>query len=89
MYILFPVAWMYYFGTNLDGRFSTPDFWPKAGETHKIPFERDEMAAEIERLRNRRLALRERRLAAGQVPRQEDAQGESVGSTVQIRGEER
>lgn len=62
MYILFPIGWMYYFGTNLDNRFAVPDFWPKPGETHKIPFEREELGQELERLRTRRLALRDARL---------------------------
>lgn len=54
---------MYYFGTNLDQRFSVPDFWPKPEETHKIPFEREEMAQELQRLKERRLRLRQERLA--------------------------
>lgn len=53
---------MYYFGTNLDNRFSVPDFWPKPHETHRIPFEREEMAEELKRLKERRLRLREARL---------------------------
>ncbi|KAI9813774.1 MAG: hypothetical protein M1827_003564 [Pycnora praestabilis] len=62
MYIMFPIATMYYFGTNLDARFSVPDFWPKAENTHKIPFEKEEIQAELERLRLRRLELRATRL---------------------------
>ncbi|KAF2204361.1 hypothetical protein GQ43DRAFT_446787 [Delitschia confertaspora ATCC 74209] len=62
MYILFPIGIMYYFGTNLDGKFSVPDFWPKPEQTHKIPFDRDEIKNELERLRAKRLALREKRL---------------------------
>ncbi|OBW64331.1 MAG: Uncharacterized protein AUREO_056010 [Aureobasidium pullulans] len=61
MYIMFPIGWMYYFGTNLDERFSIPDFWPKENETHHIPFEKDEIQAELARLRARRLAARQRR----------------------------
>lgn len=61
MYILFPIGIMYYFGTNLDGKFSVPDFWPKPGQTHKIPHEREEIAAELERLKQKRLALRAQR----------------------------
>lgn len=71
MYIMFPIGWMYYFGTNLDSRFSTPDFWPKREETHTIPFEKEEIAAELERLKARRLAARARRLEL-------EAQGEST-----------
>lgn len=53
---------MYYFGTNLDSRFSTPDFWPKPGETHTIPFEKEDIKQELERLKARRLAVRAHRL---------------------------
>ncbi|KAF2734880.1 hypothetical protein EJ04DRAFT_512179 [Polyplosphaeria fusca] len=60
MYILFPIGIMYYFGTNLDQRFSIPDFWPKEGQTHKIPFEREEIKKELERIKARNL---ERKLA--------------------------
>ncbi|KAH9845221.1 Pfam:DUF2346 [Teratosphaeria destructans] len=64
MYIMFPIGIMYYFGTNLDSRFSVPDFWPKEGQTHTIPFEKEDINAELERLRQRRLAARAARLAA-------------------------
>lgn len=63
MYIMFPIGFMYYFGINLDSRFAVPDFWPKRGQTHEIPFDKDEINAEIERLKQRRLAARARRLA--------------------------
>jgi protein PET100 len=62
MYILFPISIMYYYGTNLDNRFSVPDFWPKPEQTNRIPFEKDEIKSELERLRQRRLYLREKRL---------------------------
>jgi protein PET100 len=62
IYIMFPIGIMYYFGTNLDRRFSVPDFWPSRDQTHKIPFEREEIAAEVERLKQARLARRARRL---------------------------
>ena len=62
MYIMFPIAIMYYYGTNLDKRFSVPDFWPKPEQTNRIPFEKDEIRSELERLRQKRLYLRERRL---------------------------
>ncbi|KAF1834609.1 hypothetical protein BDW02DRAFT_639183 [Decorospora gaudefroyi] len=55
MYILFPISIMYYFGTNLDGKFTVPDFWPKPGQTHRIPYEREEIAKELERLKARNL----------------------------------
>ncbi|KAK4175610.1 hypothetical protein QBC36DRAFT_291303 [Triangularia setosa] len=63
MYVMFPIGIMYYFGTNLDSRFSVPDFWPRAENANKIPLERDEIDAELQRLRARRLYLRDKRLA--------------------------
>lgn len=65
---MFPIAVMYYFGTNLDNRFSVPDFWPKADQTHKIPFERDEIRAELERLRKKRLERRAKRIEVHEAP---------------------
>ncbi|PVH99365.1 hypothetical protein DM02DRAFT_493808, partial [Periconia macrospinosa] len=61
MYILFPIGVMYYFGTNLDNRFSVPDFWPKEGQTHKIPFEREEIKLELERLKAKGVEAKRRR----------------------------
>ena len=61
MYILFPISIMYYFGTNLDGKFSVPDFWPKPEQTHRIPYEREEIAKELERLKVRNLEYKRRR----------------------------
>ena len=65
LYIMFPIGWMYYFGTNLESRFSIPDFWPAPETTHKIPFEREEIKAEVARLRAKRLEKRARRLQMG------------------------
>lgn len=62
MYVMFPIGIMYYFGTNLDSRFAVPEFWPKPEQANKVPHDRDEIAAEIQRLRARRLYLRDRRL---------------------------
>ena len=59
---MFPIGWMYYFGTNLESRFSVPDFWPKPEATHRIPFERGELKEELERLKNKRLERRAKRL---------------------------
>jgi protein PET100 len=59
---MFPIGIMYYFGTNLDNRFSVPDFWPKQSESHRIPFDKDEIREELGRLREKRLARRARRL---------------------------
>lgn len=61
---MFPIGIMYYFGTNLDGKFSVPDFWPKPEQTHRIPYEREEIKAELERLKARNAEMkrvRERR----------------------------
>ncbi|KAI1437768.1 hypothetical protein GGR50DRAFT_699394 [Xylaria sp. CBS 124048] len=64
MYVMFPIGIMFYFGTNLDERFAVPDFWPKPEQANRVPTERNEIQAELERLRHRRLYLRERRLEA-------------------------
>lgn len=74
MYIAFPISMMYYFGTNLDNRFSVPDFWPKEGQTHKIPFDKEDRIAELARLKAIRLANRAKRLAA-------EEQGASIEHT--------
>ena len=73
---MFPIGWMYYFGTNLESRFSVPDFWPKPENTHRIPFERDELKEELERLKQMRLQRRARRL---EVEGQKDSGGEGSG----------
>ena len=57
---------MYYFGTNLDGRFSTPGFWPKEGQINKVPYEKEEIKEELSRLKTQRLAAREQRMQAEQ-----------------------
>ena len=58
MYLMFPIGWMYYFGTNLQNRFSVEGFWPTSEQSHKIPYEKEEIRAEVERIqremRNRR-----------------------------------
>uniref|UniRef100_A0A093V971 Protein, mitochondrial n=1 Tax=Talaromyces marneffei PM1 TaxID=1077442 RepID=A0A093V971_TALMA len=51
MYILFPIGWMYYFGTNLEERFSVPGFWPTAEQSHKIPETKEDIDAELSRMR--------------------------------------
>ena len=62
LYIMFPIGWMYYFGVNPEQRFSVPDFWPKPEQTNRIPYEREDIKAELDRLKRRRLELREQRL---------------------------
>lgn len=48
--VMFPVGTMFYFGTNLDNRFSVDGFWPKPEECNKLPRDRDEVKAEYERI---------------------------------------
>ena len=50
MYVMFPIGIMYYFGTNLDNRFSVQGFWPNPEECNKIPRDREEVKAEYERI---------------------------------------
>jgi len=50
MYLAFPIGYMYYFGTNLEERFNVPDFWPTQEQSNRIPYERDEIRAEVERI---------------------------------------
>jgi len=76
MYLMFPIGIMYYFGTNLDSRFSVQEFWPKPEQTNKIPVDRDEIQAEVERLRQKRLYLRNRRLAAEAQAQVREQQGQ-------------
>ncbi|KAJ9305523.1 hypothetical protein DTO217A2_4922 [Paecilomyces variotii] len=61
MYILFPIGWMYYFGTNLEERFSVPGFWPSAEQSHKIPTDKEEIDRELARMRLLDSVKRERR----------------------------
>ena len=63
MYVMFPIGIMYYFGTNLDNRFSVPDFWPKPEECNTVPRDRAEVVAEHERIMARRRLQEERRRA--------------------------
>ena len=69
---MFPIGWMYYFGINPDPRFSVPEFWPKAEQSNKIPFEKEDIKAELERLKRKRLDRRARRL--GESGENEDNQ---------------
>ncbi|KAI2642571.1 hypothetical protein GGS21DRAFT_486390 [Xylaria nigripes] len=73
MYLMFPIGIMFYFGTNLDARFAVPDFWPKPEQAHRVPLEKDEIHAELQRLRARRLYIRDRRLAEEAARAKEDA----------------
>ena len=64
---------MYYFGTNLESRFSVPDFWPAPETTHRIPFEREELDQMAEQLKAERLERRRRRLEQARVEIREGA----------------
>lgn len=69
LYIMFPIGWMYYFGTNLENRFAVPDFWPRPEETHKLPYEREEQRELRDRLREMRLEKRRLRGDAVEEPK--------------------
>ncbi|KAF7717667.1 Uncharacterized protein PECH_002953 [Penicillium ucsense] len=60
-YVLFPIGWMYYFGTNLDDRFHVKNFWPTAEQSHKIPLDKEEIDKELARMRALDAVRRERR----------------------------
>lgn len=83
MYIMFPIAWMYYFGTNLDTRFTVPDFWPEPESTHKIPFEKEDQLDMVKKLKDARLEKRRQRLEREQ---QEGVKIESLGEGRQLEG---
>lgn len=76
LYIMFPIGWMYYFGTNLESRFSVPDFWPPPETTHRIPHDREDLLAELERMKAQRLERRARRL---EMEAQQKERGEDAG----------
>jgi protein PET100 len=80
MYIMFPIAIMYYYGTNLDNRFSVPDFWPKPEQTNRVPFERDDIAAELARLKAKRLYMRDKRIAQEKLQNQQQQQSANEAS---------
>ncbi|GIJ89994.1 hypothetical protein Asppvi_008940 [Aspergillus pseudoviridinutans] len=74
MYVIFPIGWMYYFGTNLDDRFSVPGFWPTAEQSHKIPLEKEEIDRELARMRTVDAVRRKRRLQQEAMEAQAQAQ---------------
>ncbi|KAF7502105.1 hypothetical protein GJ744_007210 [Endocarpon pusillum] len=75
MYILFPIGWMYYFGTNLEDRFTVENFWPSQENSHRIPFEREEIRDEVRRIaretreKENRRRLEDLRLGGGVIRR--------------------
>lgn len=76
MYLMFPIGWMYYFGTNLENRFTVEGFWPTQEQSHKIPYERDEIKAEVERIQR---DLRRRKEADSALARAKDALKDGQG----------
>ena len=72
---MFPIGWMYYCGTHLESRFQVPDFLPKPEATNKIPFDREELEAELIRMKARRLEKKARRL---ELEAMKDSNGEGV-----------
>lgn len=79
MYVLFPIGWMYYFGTNLDERFSVPGFWPTAEQSHKIPLEKEEIDKELARMRMVDSLRRERRLERERMSQSQSQSQDSNG----------
>lgn len=77
MYILFPIGWMYYFGTNLDDRFKVKGFWPTEEQSHKIPLDKEEIDKELARMRMVDNLRREREAAQAQAQAQVQAQASS------------
>ena len=83
---------MWYFGTNLESRFSVPDFWPEPGTTHKIPFEREELKELSEQLKAQRLERRRKRSELEKVEMREKEVpkvDEKVDEVVRKQSEER
>jgi hypothetical protein len=86
MYIMFPIGWMYYFGTNLDDKFTIKDFWPTKEQLNKIPTEREDIAEELEKMKKRRLQKRELRLKEVQGDEDEMALKMPVRGALAVRG---
>ncbi|OLL22243.1 Protein PET100, mitochondrial [Neolecta irregularis DAH-3] len=61
MYVMFPVAAMWYFGSPLfyDNHVKPVQFWPQKECTQTIPTQKEEWIAELQRLREERLAKRQ------------------------------
>ena len=83
MYVLFPIGWMYYFGTNLDDRFNVKGFWPTAEQSHKIPLDKEEIDKELSRMRMIDSIRRERREREGAAQAQMLARAEVQASSSQ------
>lgn len=87
MYIMFPIGWMYYFGVNLDNKFTVKDFWPTKAQLNSVPTEREEIAGEIERLKKKRLVLREQRRMEEQANGSGEGFGDGNGTSLDLMGE--
>lgn len=73
MYVMFPIGIMFYFGTNLDNRFSVPGFWPRPEECNQVPRDRDEVVAEYQKLiRRQKFRQDQQRLQQGLPPNQDN-----------------
>ena len=81
MYLAFPIGWMYYFGTNLDRKFTIPEFWPTQEQSHKIPTERDDIRKEVQRIQGQ---IRERKLLLQQ---QDQSMGEDGKRVLEAQGQ--
>lgn len=53
---------MWYFGTNLDQRFSVPGFWPTKEQSNQVPRDHSDLEEELLRLKALRLERRRLRL---------------------------
>ncbi|KAJ5612691.1 hypothetical protein N7510_005885, partial [Penicillium lagena] len=81
VYIMFPIGWMYYFGTNLDDRFSVKGFWPTAEQSHKIPLDKEEIDQELSRMRQVDAVRSERRKQREDAEAQARAQAEAQAAS--------
>ena len=82
---MFPIGIMYYFGTNLDNRFSMPGFWPTKEQSNKVPRDPQELEEELERLRllrleRRRVRLEAEALEAGNFAKVEKLRSDRIGT---------
>ncbi|CAI7573292.1 unnamed protein product [Penicillium bialowiezense] len=87
-YVLFPIGWMYYFGTNLDDRFSTKGFWPTAEQSHKIPIDKEEIQQELARMRMVDSVQRERKQARQAAAAAAEAQTEAQAQMQTVQAEQ-
>ncbi|CAL5868606.1 uncharacterized protein PFLUO_LOCUS2833 [Penicillium psychrofluorescens] len=87
VYIMFPIGWMYYFGTNLDDRFNVKGFWPTAEQSHKIPLDKEEIDQELSRMRGvdamRSELRKQREVAEEQARARAEAQAQAASQSGQ------